>query len=223
MDDAIKIWLQKKRMCEAPACLAGGLASLLAGIIVVALTGYLCFFLFYLGWFGIAAAWDLVSGQQLPRWPSTGIGIFTAVFVVLLFIGNARSRWWDVGDIPRGAWPRRARKDDAEQFASLVASAKFVTDIFFTGPRLITASWRACRKAFRLWNLDLDACSDLLQVLLAAGRAVSREELAGRLANCDLPELERQIRNIEGVIFLNDGLTLTGELRSELANVYAFP
>ena len=217
VESAIKEWLRRRRGVQAPIYLLGALGLLPVGMVVVAFTGYLSFCLFYLGWFGIAAAWELASGHRLPQWPTKGIGIFTAGFMVLLFVSHARSGRWEVGDIPKGAWPGRRRKDDAEAFASLRATAKFVIDLFYTGPRLFSASWGMFRRALRLWKLDVDNCSQLLWLLVTAGRAVTHEELASRLADCDLRDLERQLKDIEGVVFLERGWTLTEELRSELA------
>jgi hypothetical protein len=217
MESVIKEWLRRRRGVRAPIYFFGALGVLPVALVVTAFTAYLCFLLFCLGWLGIAGAWELVSGHRLPQWPMKAVGIYTAVFMGLLFVSYARSRWWEVGDLPKGAWAWRWRRDDKEAFASIRATAKFVVDMFYTGPRLVSASWGMFRRALRLWKLDVDNCSRVLWVLVTAGRAVPHRELASRSADCDLRDLERQLKDIEGVLVLERGWTLTEDLRSELA------
>jgi hypothetical protein len=216
MEMLIKDWLRRKRNLEAPACLFGAVGLLVLGVIVVAVTAYLCFFFFLFGWFGIAAAWELAFGYRLPRWPWKGVGVGTFLFLVLLFIYNARTTWWERGDLPKGNWGEGEKPSYfVDPFAILRASVKFVLDIFYTGPRLLAASWRTLRKAWRLWKMDLENCSQVLAALFVAGRVVSRHQLSTLLSSCSLTQLEEQMKDIEGVAFLEDGLSLTGELRSE--------
>ena len=214
----IRDWLRRKRAMNTPLCLLGALALVFSGLLVLLLTAYVCFFSFLYGWMGIASAWEIVSGHAQTRWPAKAIGWFTAGFLILSFVGAARSKWWERGDIPKGVWPALRRGEPASPVASLVASAKFCTDLLYTGPRLFGAAWRTFQKAIRLWQLDVEHCARWLWMLLASHQALPCEELVRQLSSlCERSRLEQQLKDIEGVIFLENSVTLSSDLRTELS------
>lgn len=58
-------WLQRKRTVEAPMCFLGSVGLVLGGLVVLAITAYVCFFSFLYGWRGIATVWEIVTGHAL--------------------------------------------------------------------------------------------------------------------------------------------------------------
>ena len=144
---------------------------------------------------------------------------FTVGFLVLLFVGAARSKWWERGDIPKGVWSIYSnRENPASASATVVGTARIVTDILYSGPRLLISAWRTIEKSLRYWRLDVALCASVLTLVLNAGKAVSRQELMERLPSAfTWPEVEQHLRQIKGVLFLEHGLTLTEDMRLELS------
>ena len=215
----IRDWLRRKRAMNTPLCLLGALALSISGLLVLLITAYVSFFSFLYGWMGIASAWEIVAGHALTRWPAKEIGWATAGFLVLLFVGAARSKWWERGDIPKGVWSIYSnRENSASACASVVGTARIVTDILYSGPRLLISAWRTIEKSLRYWRLDVALCASVLTLVLNAGKAVSRQELMERLPSAfPWPEVEQHLRDIKGVLFLEHGVTLTEDMRLELS------
>jgi len=130
----------------------------------------------------------------------------------------ARSKWWQRGDIPAGVWSiYSSRENPASASATAVGIARIVTDILSSGPRILISSWRTFGKSLRWRRLNIGPCARVLEILARSYRAVPRQELAGQLSPAvHWPDVERQLRDIEGVLFLERGLTLNQELRLEL-------
>ncbi len=95
------------------------------------------------------------------------------------------------------------------------ASANMIADILLSGPRLVTGAWTLVRESGRMQQLDADGCSQLLAFLASRPMAVPYEEL--RKAGWE--DWFAQLRNIEGVVFLEKGLSLTAGLREELVGL----
>ena len=93
------------------------------------------------------------------------------------------------------------------------ASANMVADILLVGPRWLSGAWRLWCESRRLAGLDVGCCAELLQFLASRPGVVPYEELreAGWEARF------AQLACIEGVVFLEKGLGLSGELRQELS------
>ena len=130
----------------------------------------------------------------------------------------ARSKWWERGDIPAGVWSiYSSRENPASASATAVGMARIVTDILSSGSRILLSSWRTFGKSLRWRRLNIEPCAQVLEILAQSDRAVPRQELAGQLSPAvHWPDVEQQLRDIEGVLFLERGLTLNQELRLEL-------
>ena len=218
-------WLDRKRRLEAPAYLLGAIGTLVVGLLISAATAVFSFIAFIIAWAGIAAAWQIVTGRAVPRFPRTGIVWFTAAFLVLLFVSTSRSKWWERGDIPKGFWSRYSnRENPPSATATAIGVGRIATDLLSTGPRLLYSAWLTLGKSQRCWRLNIGALARVLAALLNSENAVSRKLLASQLPPAfHWPTVERQIHDIEGVIFLERGLTLSQELRSELNQITHAP
>ena len=218
MNSPLINWLHRKRRLEGPACLLGAIGSAVAGLLVSAATAVFVFVGFVIGWAGGAAGWEIVTGRSVSRFPKIEIACFTGAFLALLFVRMARSKWWERGDIPAGVWSiYSSRENPASASATAVGMARIVTDILSWGPRIVSSSWRTFGKSLRWRRLNIESCAQVLEILAQSDRAVPRQELAGQLSSAvHWPDVEQQLRDIEGVLFLERGLTLNQELRLEL-------
>jgi len=213
---AIEAWLRKKRTSEAWTSVDVSLLALAGGLIVLALTFWFTYAIIFIGWTGVSALFDLLF-SRLVRLTHEQRLFVSGIFLLLLFVGNARTSREYLGDYPRRNYNPLAHR--AGPFALLAypgTSAKMITDRLYTGPRLVTAARSFVRRVFRLLALDAAGCAHVLAYLLEKRAAVSNEELAETFAGWNLGKLISQLANIEGVVFLELGVSLTDELRTEL-------
>ena len=225
METRIMDWLHRKRRLRAPAYLLGAIGTLVVGLLISAATAFFSFIAFIIAWAGIAAAWQIVTGRAVPRFPKTGIAWFTAAFLVLLFVSTSRSKWWERGDIPKGVWSIYSnRENPPSASATAIGLGKIATDLLSTGPRLLYSAWLTFGKSLRCWRLKIGPSARVLTVLHNSEKAVPRQLLASQLPPAfHWLTVERQLHEIEGVLFLECGLTLSEELRSELNQITHAP
>ena len=218
MNSPVIDWLHRKRRLEGPACLLGAMGSAAAGLLVCAATAVFVFVGLAIGWAGVAAGWQIITGRSLSRFPKIELACCTAAFLALLFVRMARSKWWERGDIPAGVWSiYSSGENPASPSATAVGMARILTDILSSGPRILVSSRRTFGKSLRWWRLNVEPCAQVLEILVQSDRAVPRHELSGQLSPAvHWPEIEQQLRDIEGVLLLERGLTLNQELRLEL-------
>jgi hypothetical protein len=222
--DAIRVWLKKKKawgsvQCESFAALGG-----LAGILVVFLTFWLAYAIIWFGWYGVSAVFELAFNKK-PHLSHGLILLCSGIFIVLLFIQHFRTDPSHWGDYPRRDYVSSpALQMQAGAFGGLLfmlaypgASANMVADILLVGPRLVTGTCQLAKKGLRMKKLDQDGCAALLSFLYSRINMVPYEDL--KSANWE-PWFD-QLRSIDGVLFLEKGLVLSGELRSELNNLPA--
>ena len=96
------------------------------------------------------------------------------------------------------------------------ASSRMILEILAIGPRLLIGAVAWIREGLARLRLDPEPLSAVLAVLLERGRKVSFEDLAGRFPEGDGAAQVGQVRWIDGVSFLETGITLGDELRQEL-------
>ncbi len=217
--DVIKAWLRKKKTSGAMSRGLLALLALFAGVVVLFLTFWFTYAIIYIGCQGISAVSELILSRKLRlshEWRLAGSG----VFVVLLFIQHFRTSQWHWGDYPKRDYVSApglqyhagAAAGLAFMLAYPGASANMVADILLSSPRLVTGAWNLWRESMRLARLDETGCAELITFLASCDATVPYEEL--RSAGWE--SWFGQLRSIEGVLFLEKGLSLTAELRSEL-------
>jgi len=212
--DAIKPWLQRKKSSGAISRILLATVAFFGGIVVLFLTFW---FTYAIVWFvvdGISALFSILFSKKLHLAHQWRL-VISGVFVILLFVQHFRTSEWHWGDYPR--------RDDYSLLAGHVlgpwallrypgASANMIADILLSGPRLVTGAWTLVRESSQLKRLDVDVCSQLLAFLASRPAAIPYEELR----EAGWGDWFGQLRSIEGVVFLQKGLNLTAELRSEL-------
>ena len=220
--DSIKGWLKKKKSWGFAQQEFFGVTGLLCGIVIVFLTFWFTYAVIWFGWYGISAASELIFNKKLSDIPHVGRLIGSGIFVVLLFVQHFRTNPFYWGDYPRRDYTSpdavkwQVALDYYTGFGSLLinsgASANMITDILMTGPRLVTSGSRMIRQGFRVRSIDENGCAQLLSFMLSQAHAVPYDEL--RAAGWQ-PFLD-QLHCIEGVDFLQKGLLLSDDLRTEL-------
>jgi hypothetical protein len=224
--DIFKAWLKKRNTLGfAQNLLAGGL-TLLFGILVLTFTFWVAYGVI---WFVITGLGDLsamIAGKRLHLSHTPRL-VFAGIFIVLLFIQHFRTRPGDFGEYGKleywdGHTLRPLKAPTSLYFGHVRVAGMLLgnpgitvnmfADVLLIGPRLVAAAPAFIAQGFRLRSMDANACGDLLACLYSRPHAVPFEELtaAGWEGWFD------QVRCIDGVQFLQKGVTLSSDLRSEL-------
>ncbi len=206
---------------EALGFVISGIGSLLAGLLVVLVTAYVSFFVILAVFARGAALADLLHIQRpyvalSNRW----LFITTALFIVVLFVSYAKGARAYYSRIPRVT--PLTNPFDPTLFS---AAAKLISDMLLSGPSLLHGSLRCFAKAFRLARMDCELCAKILYVLAGRDSRTSFRELCDSIPGINPATLFPQFLDVEGVVFLAkdpSGLSLTGDLRSELRRVIGF-
>lgn len=219
---SIENWLRRKKRRSVVSNYLLAVGALLAGVVVLFLTFWLTYAIIWIGWAGVSAATELIFSKPLQLRHEWRLAL-SGVFIALLFLQHARTDPWHWGGYPRRNYVSApGLQYQTGVMGGLVfmlaypgASANIVADILLSGPRLVVGAWRLVKKSGRVKHLDANACSQLLSFLKSRQGAVAYAEL--REAGWD--DWLVQLREIEGVIFLDKGLSLSAELRQELCGL----
>lgn len=222
--DAIRTWLKRKQASSAMSRGLLALLALLAGVVVLFLTFWFTYAIVWTGFQGVAAFASLVFSKKLHLAHGGRLAV-SAVFLVLLFVQHFRTNPWYWGDYPKADYVAApGLQTHAGVMGALGfmlaypgASANMIADILLSGPRLVSGAWTLGRESRKLTKLDVEGCSQLLTFLASRPLAVPYAELREAGWEDWLP----QLRSIDGVVFLEKGLNLTADLRTELANLKA--
>lgn len=217
--DAIKIWLKRKQASGATSRCLLAIVALLAGFVVLFLTFWFTYAIIWFGFRGVAALSSLVFSQKLRLGHEWRL-VASAVFLVLLFVQHFRTSPWHWGDYPPEDFDRAfGLNASLGAIPALLScpgtSANMIADILLSGPRLVTGARTLLQESRRLRQLDVEGCSQLLAFLTSRPTPVAYEELR----EAGWADWLGQLRNIEGVVFLEKGLNLTAELRKELVQL----
>lgn len=216
---AIKLWLQRKKSSGATARCLTAFAALLGGMFILFLTFW---FTYASIWFcvpGISAVTELAFSKKL-RLAHEWRLILSGAFLLLLFVQHFRTSKWHWGDYGEVDGDRVwALTHSVGPLAALLsapgASANMIADILMSGPRLMTGAWKLWRESRLLGALDEEGCAQLLCFLASLPGAAPYHEL--RTAGWE--QWFGQLRCVEGVIFLEKGISLSSELRQELHQI----
>jgi hypothetical protein len=87
-----------------------------------------------------------------------------------------------------------------------------------TGPRLLVGAFRLLREARKIYLIDVVGCAKFIDFLLQHNRLMPYEEFRGAGWEPWLP----QLRRIEALRFLKNGVTLAEDWRMELLGTDAW-
>ncbi|MGC3959458.1 MAG: hypothetical protein QM813_16380 [Verrucomicrobiota bacterium] len=216
---ALQLWLKRKKSSGATARGLTAFMALLGGLLILFFTFWFTYAIIWFGVPGISAVTELAFSKKLKLTHEWRL-IVSGGFLALLFIQHLRTSPWHWGDYAEANYVAapglQAVTGVSGSFASILAhpgaSANMIADILLSGPRLVTGAWKLWRESRQLGAVDEDGCAQLLSFLASRAGAVSYEEL--REAGWE--SWFGQLRYIEGVVFLEKGISLSAELRQEL-------
>ena len=90
-----------------------------------------------------------------------------------------------------------------------------IVSLLQTGPRLLFGSSLLLVRTLRT-HIDWSVCLPLIEMLVTHPRAVPWDELAAAFPNTTWDSARNQLRFLEGIVFLEKGLSLSMEFRHEL-------
>ena len=212
-----------------------GVAAIVLGVVVVFLTFWLAYAGMWMIGHTLSAGTEMVVSKKLP-WPHWLRMLGAGFFIVLLFARHFKTSPWERGSYadadatPAGGFDPTAGALAAHGagFAALAqllwhptASSRMILEILETGPRLLTGSRSLFRQAGALRRMDLAGCAWVLLFLSGRSSAVPRDELIAAWPEGDWPKLWAQLCLIDGLVFLEKGISLRMDLRDELKPILA--
>jgi hypothetical protein len=130
------------------------LLALIAGVVVLFLTFWFTYAIIWFGMLGVSAASELLFNTRLVLTHIWRL-VLSSIFILLLFIGNARTDREYLADYPRRNYRGIDIGTQAGVAGALVsllaypgASTRMISDLLFTGPRLIVYACRRAAHAF---------------------------------------------------------------------------
>jgi hypothetical protein len=222
----IQQWLRKKAAADAAHHFLFALFLLSVGAVLLAVTFCCACVVLWVALNGAGSAVSEILWHRPQQLSLAAIATVAALFVVFLFIESARvNRKYLTGFSRRDRWPARS-VDGTGGFVNLLVysdiSSRLIADALLTGPRLVSGAWSCFRKAGRLSHLDAEAGSRVLALLFSRASRCSLEDLVQLSGLPDPGKAASQLRDLDGVVLIHrdpPGLTLTSELRQELASV----
>ncbi len=219
--EAIQRWLKRKKAWHIAGCWGGALLALLAGMFVLFLTFWLAYIVLFIGEDGVSAVMRLFFNREFHL-SHTWRLVICWLFLTALFVEWIRRSPWELGDYEKiNALSGTRALVPFFGVSSLLlvnpqASATIITEVLYIGPRLVLGATSLAREAYRSRNLEMAECARVLQFLASREKAVTYEEFKISLPNADWEMLKNSLARVSGVVFLEKGLGLTGDLRKEL-------
>lgn len=221
-------WLQQGFRRQAGLALAFSPVAIVAGLLVMFLTFWLFYALIYIMAGGASAVSELVTSTKLKLGHS-GRLMAAGVWLLLVCLSYWRRPDANMDPLPEAdyvEWSPTLHGGGTAAGLILMAAypgatAHLLRDLFQTGPRLIHGAFALWRMVATLKAIDPGFCAAYLERLARASGVVRWEELQGIYGPEYVPAAVGQLRAIDGVVVLNQGLSLTAELRRELRPLLA--
>lgn len=230
----IDAWLRKRFAQEASLSVFMGVAAIVLGMVAVFLTFWLAYAVMWILGQALSAVTQLVANKKLP-WPHWLRLAGAAGFIVLLFRQHLTTSRWDRGSYADADAAPEGGFDGLGGAIALYggpllslgqllrypsASSRLIIELLETGPRLLTGARGLFRQADALRRMDTAGCAWVLTALSGRSGSVPREELMAAWPEADWPRLWTQLRLIDGLVFLEKGVSLTQDLRNELQPLF---
>ena len=227
-------WLRKRFVQEAGLSVFMGVAAIALGVVAVFLTFWLAYAAMWIAGRALSAVTELVVNKKVP-WPHWLRLAGAAGFMVLLFRHHLRKAPWSRGSYADAdatptegfdelggaiAWHGGALLSLGLLLRNPTASSRMIIELLETGPRLLTGARALFRQADALRRMDPAGCAWVLTVLIGRTGSVPREELTAAWPDANWPRLWAQLRLIDGLVFLEKGISLTEDLRNELQPLF---
>lgn len=218
-NEEAKVWLSAWKT----RCIAHELLAVVVGL-------FLSLVLLFLDWCCIYAVCALILSGCSSEFAGTVAWYAASGSLPLLFLGNAFVRQDDLmprqsGGAEEAVADELVPDGDGSVPVTPVApktattALKVVLDVLFFGPRIAAGTTQPAVGALRAFRLDTTACADVVAKLHSAPRRLSYEEVAAAVVGGDASRVLRQLRGLEGILFLESapqGLALGAELREKM-------
>ena len=211
----VRHWLERKVRARAAANLTIALTHVLLGLLLVTGTAWFLAWLLLLGFEQVVAVARFNFGVAF-RYQRSGPGVLllTALMLLVLFLGNARSTAINLSQFGKVNWRSRAGS-----FTTLALLGGMAARLLYLGPHLLVQAAGFFRK-WLLWKqVDRDLVAEVIHLLATAGKRVAYDEIARRIRGFSHSRTVPQLQLFDGILFLTSpplGLGLTSLLREEL-------
>jgi hypothetical protein len=218
-EERIVAWLAKKRLICILLRVLGGVALLGIGIVA----------LFITFWITYGVCWFTMRFFGLD---SSIYATISAVFLVLLFVGNARTdrEYLEEISVTTGTFtdevvtlyvPGVGFASNINPLApdTLHSGVKIITTLLYSGPRAVVAALRLFRRTYRLLRLDVRRGGVVIAYLYAHPGRVPFNDLLHHLPGLNFIRVLPSLRDVNAVNFLGGdpaGLMLSSPSRTEL-------
>ncbi len=222
--ELIQRWLQRKIAWHIAGCWLGAALALVAGVFVLFLTFIMAYIVLLIGEDGVSAVTGLFFNHEYHLSHTWRVVICWLFLIALCLEWIRRSRWTSDSYEKSDALPGTRALVPFFGASSLLlvnpqASATFITQILYIGPRLVLGAKSLAREAYQSQNFKAEECARVLRSLVSAERAMTYEELNTFQPDTEWAVLKDSLARIPGVVFLEKGLSLTDELRKELCGL----
>lgn len=224
--DAIERWLRRQTLLEALLNVPVGAICLLASLVALAfVTGgvfFISLVIFKVGAAFVKSNFD----YNLRNW-TFFCSVFCGLFVLWLFVSHYRRN----AEYLRFSKYRTGKVNVSGAGFSgalhiLLSGPRGEDGIFkqflYTAPQWFISAISMFYKSVTLLRMDIPSCAKILIILFETGSRVSLADLARMMPDCNAPKIFPQLRDVAGVIFLQNepsGISITSDLRAELARV----
>ena len=223
---AVERWLIKQTLSEAILNLPVGTICLIASLIYISITMALVYLAGLVVFSFFAVSIKSTFDHNLPN-STLFSGIFCSAFLLWLFFSHYRRNV---------EYLRHAKFSTAQVHVSdagfgralnILLSGPRTEDgpfqqLLYTGPQWFVSGISMFYKSVTLVRMDIESCAKILSIVLNKGSRVSFTDLAKLVPECNSIKVFPQLRDIAGVIFLQNepsGISLTSDLRLELSRV----
>ncbi len=222
----IERWLRRQTLLEAFLNIPVGFICLTASLVALAFLTAVAFIAGLILFQITAAVAKSTFDYNLRNW-ILFCAVFCAAFLAWLFISHYRRN----AEYLHYAKYRTAKIHVSDAGLGRALNVLLVgprgedgifLQLFYTGPQWFVSAISMFYKSFTLLRMDMENCAKILLILFQKGSRVSLTELAQLVPDCNAPKIFPQLRDIAGVIFLQNepsGISITSDLRAEISRV----
>lgn len=233
----IEQWLRKRFQRDANVCVALSPVAILTGLVILFLTFWFAYAAAYLGGRTVDAVVSIFANGHFKLRHTTRLWL-AGGFLLALIVGYLRRNPFqsfepdEFDDALSPLQEQAATYGAAHSIAHSAgfggggspfllllfpqASSRMITDILFTGPRLLFGGWGLLRESARLRTMDTAGLAQVLAVLASHSGKAGNEDLVALCPGLNFAQVMRGLPLLPGVVVLELGLSLTAEFRAEL-------
>ncbi len=224
--ETLERWIRQRLRRDANLCVVLSPVAILGGLLVLFLTFWLAYAVSFVVANVLAAIPSLLFDV---RWKlgHTGRLWAAAGFMALLIVSFLRSdrrfatSYGDFEGDPSALGLALARGAGGSRASLMLlhpgTSARMIVDLLNIGPRLVWGGIALLRESAGSRSADTVAAARLAWTLMTSPGRVTYEALGSIYDPRELNAAFRALKAVPGVVFLEQGVTLTQELRAEWA------